>query len=432
MSKLTTAVIVGAGHRGLCYANYALKHPEEFKIVGVADPNAFRREQAARIHDIPPENCFSTAEELAARPRLADAVINGTMDREHVPTSIPLLRAGYHILLEKAIAPTEGAVRELQAVARETGRTVMICHVLRYAPFYLEVKKRVLAGEIGRLMSIVTEENVSYHHMAVGFVRGKWNREEVGTMLMTKCCHDLDLITWFMSGTLPTDRDARSGGTPKSVSSVGGLIYFRPENAPPGSGTRCLLDCAIEETCPYSAKKHYVEQGLWSFYAWEAIEDSDMSLETKLKSLREDNPLGRCVWHCDNDVVDHQAVNIEFSDGCTAVHNMVGGVSKPCRTIHLLGTEGEIQGVMDEGAFVIRHADARAGHEYSEETIDVRVSGDGHGGGDLRLAEDFVRTIQGESPSISCTSLEDSIYGHLIGFGADRSRREGRVIEITE
>ncbi|HET6454500.1 MAG TPA: Gfo/Idh/MocA family oxidoreductase, partial [Armatimonadota bacterium] len=133
MSKQITAVIVGAGHRGLCYAEYALRHPDEFKIVGVADPNAFRREQAARIHDIPPENCFQTAEELAARPRFADAVINGTMDREHVPTSLPLLKAGYHILLEKPIAPTEGAVRELQAVARETGRIVMICHVLRYA-----------------------------------------------------------------------------------------------------------------------------------------------------------------------------------------------------------------------------------------------------------------------------------------------------------
>ena len=421
MSKQITAIIVGAGHRGLCYANYALKHPEEFKIVGVADPNEFRQNQAARIHGIPAENCFSTAEELAARPRFADAIINGTMDRQHVPTSIPLLKAGYHLLLEKPIAPTEAAVRELQTVARETGRIAMICHVLRYAPFYRKIKETVLAGKIGRLMSIVTEENVSYHHMAVGFVRGKWNREEVGTMLMTKCCHDLDLITWFMSGTPPV-----------RVSSFGGLMYFKPENAPVGSGTRCLLDCAIEADCPYSAKKHYIEQGLWSFYAWECIESSDMSLETKLKSLREGNPFGRCVWHCDNDVVDHQAVNIEFADGCTAVHNMVGGVSKPCRTIHLLGTEGEIYGSVDEGAFVIRHPDAREGHEYSEERIDVNVSGDGHGGGDLRLAEDFVRTIRGEAPSISCTSLEDSIYGHLIGFGADRSRREGRVIHITE
>jgi len=417
----TTAIIVGAGHRGLCYADYALKHPEEFKIIGVADPNEFRRNQAARIHDIPLVNCFSSAEELAASPRIADAVINGTMDREHVPTSIPLLKAGYHLLLEKPIAPTEGAVRELQATARENGRTVMICHVLRYAPFYVEIKKRVLAGEIGRLMSIVTEENVSYHHMAVGFVRGKWNHEEVGTMLMTKCCHDLDLITWIMSGVAP-----------ESVSSIGGLMYFRPENAPAGSGTRCLADCAIEETCPYSAKKHYIEQGLWGSYAWECIEGSDMSLETKLKSLREDNPYGRCVWRCDNDTVDHQSVNILFADGTTAVHNMVGGVSRPCRTIHLLGTEGEIYGVMDEGSFVIRHPDARAGHEYSEETVDVRVSGDGHGGGDLRLAEDFVRTIRGEEPSISCTSLEDSIYGHLIGFRADRSRREGEVMEIEQ
>lgn len=421
-SKPVTAVVVGAGHRSVCYARYGLNHPDELKIVAVADPNEFRRAQVAREHGIPNEMCFASAEQLAARPRLADAAINGTMDRLHVLTALPLLEAGYDMLLEKPIAPTAEEVLQLRDAARRHGSRVMICHVLRYAPFYAAVRQRVADGEIGDLLSIQTQENVSYHHMAVGFVRGKWSRAETSApMLMAKCCHDLDLITWMKSGTAPT-----------AVSSFGSRTHFRPERAPAGSGTRCLLDCAIEADCPYSARKHYIEQGLWGFYAWECIEHESPDADRKLESLAEDNPFGRCVWACDNDVVDHQSVIVEFADGCTAAHNMIGGTSRPCRSIHLIGTEGEIQGVMDEGSYVVRHPDARAGHEYSEERVEINVKGDGHGGGDHRLVADFVRVLRGEPASISTTSLEDSIYGHLIGFAAEESRRERAVVPIQE
>lgn len=420
MGKQVTAVIVGAGHRGLCYAGYALSHPDELKIVAVVDPAEHRLAGAAKIHDIPKEMCFRSVEELIARPKLADAVINGTMDRLHIPTSLPLLEAGYDLLLEKPIAPSAADVLQLRDTARKHERKVMICHVLRYAPFYTAIRQLVADGEIGDLISVQTQENVSYHHMAVGFVRGKWRREgESNSMLMAKCCHDLDLITWMKSGIAPA-----------RVSSFGSLTQFKPENAPEGSGTRCLSDCKIEETCPYSAKKHYIEQGFWGFYAWEPVEHLGLDEAGKLESLRTDNPYGRCVWRCDNDVVDHQSVIVEFADGSTATHNMTGATSRPSRWMHLIGTKGEIEGVMDEGSFVIRHMDARRGHEYTEKQVNVKVTGDGHGGGDLRLAEDFVHVLQGKPHSISTTSLDDSIYGHLIGFAADESRHEGRVVEI--
>jgi len=257
-----TAVLVGLGHRSLLYGSYARKCPGELEIVGVADPDEERRRRAAEIFDVPPDRCFRTAEELADRPAFADAAINGTMDRQHVPTTLPLLEAGYHVLLEKPISPSQEGLFELVAMAKRTGRTLMICHVLRYAPFYVAVRERVLAGEIGEIISVLTVENVSYHHMAVGFVRGKWNRRDRSNpMLLAKCCHDLDLICWMKSGVAPT-----------RVASHGSLMYFRPEKAPPGSGARCLVDCQIEEACPYSARKNYVEQGLWRFYAWNPLE----------------------------------------------------------------------------------------------------------------------------------------------------------------
>ncbi len=423
-----TAIIVGAGHRALTYASYASQHPDRLRIVGVADPNPTRRAIAARLFDLPESRQFMSAEEVAAGPRLADAAINGTMDAQHVPTSLPLLEAGYDLLLEKPFAVSEAELWQLARASRDHGRRVMICHVLRYAPFYAAIRQQVMHGAIGDLLSLHTSELVSYHHMAVGFVRGKW-RSQAGcgsSMLMSKCCHDLDLIAWMHSGVAP-----------RRVSSFGSNLQFRPERAPAGSGARCLVDCAIEPDCLYSARKHYIDHPeRWRFYVWGAFENADdpaagqLTEERRILSLQTDNPYGRCVWRCDNDVVDHQSVLVEFADGVTATHDMVGGAARPCRTIHLVGTRGEIQGALEEGRFVIRHLDPRPGREYAEEEIDTQTSGDGHGGGDLRLVDDFVRLLTGEPPSISCTSLDDSLYGHLIGFRADQSMQAGRVMDM--
>lgn len=417
-----TAVIVGAGHRGVGYARLSLSKPELLKIVGVADPDPVRRRRAAAMFDIPTQFQFETAQQMAEVPRFADAVINGTMDRDHVPTTLPLLEAGYHVLLEKPICPTREELLELLATVRRTNRILNIGHVLRYAPFYATIKQRVMAGDIGEIYAIHTCEAVSYHHMAAAFVRGKWRLRSTNPMLLAKCCHDLDLIAWFKSGVAPT-----------TVASMGARTVFREENAPEGAGTRCLVDCTIEDRCPYSARKNYLEQKLWGTYVWESIEHlEDPTDEDREHSLREDNPYGRCVYRTDGDVVDHQSVLIQFEDGTTATHDMVTGTPRPGRSIHLWGTEGEIEGFMEDGSFVVRHADARAGHEYSEEAVDVNVSMDMHGGGDMRLVEDFVRVVRGEQPSISSTNILDSIYGHLIAFAADDAMMQGRVVEIEK
>ena len=179
MPKQITAIIVGAGHRALLYSLYALQHPEEFRIVGVADPDPIRRRKTAQMHGFGEDMCFESAEALARQPKLADAVINGTMDTQHIPTSIPLLRRGYDMLLEKPFAVNEEEMWQLQKVAQETGRKVMICHVLRYAPFYAAVKERLLSGQIGDIINIQATEHVSYHHLAVSFVRGKWGNEQI-------------------------------------------------------------------------------------------------------------------------------------------------------------------------------------------------------------------------------------------------------------
>ncbi len=437
---MLTAIIVGAGHRALTYASYAQQYPDELRIVGVADPLAPRRQLVADRYDLAPEQCFASAEELAAQGKLADFVINGTMDHQHVSTSLPLLAAGYDLLLEKPFATNESELWTLVDAARQHQRQVIICHVLRFAPFYAAIRQKVLDGAIGEILNLQAVEHVSYHHMAVGFVRGKWNskRRCFSPMLMAKCCHDLDLITWMMSGVAPL-----------RVASFGSNYQFRPEKAPPGAGTRCLVDCPIEADCLYSARKHYIDHpNRWAFYVWDVLQHGQsanqnasarydtLTLDEKIESLKNDNPYGRCVWKCDNDVVDHQSVAIEFANGATATLNMVGGAARPARMIHMVGTHGEIQGTLEESRFVIRHIDPRPGHEYSEQVVDLNIGGDmagafgGHGGGDLRLMADFVHLLKGEPRSISTTTLEDSINGHLIGFCADQAMEERRVVEV--
>jgi len=421
--KPITAVIVGAGHRAIIYAKLALQKPELLRIVGVADPDPIRREKTREMFGFPEENCFEDAAALAAVPKFADAVINGTMDQQHVETAVPLLEKGYDMLLEKPFATNEAEMRRLVDCVRKKGNKVMICHVLRYTPFYLSIKERVAAGEIGDIINIQMNEHVSYHHLSTSYVRGKWANSDVchTTMLLAKCCHDIDLMMWMMAETRPV-----------TVCSFGSKFQFKPENALKEAGTRCLVDCPLVETCRYSAKRLYLDQPeRWAFYIWDKLEGLEHPTEQdRVNLLKGDSNYGKCIYKCNNNVVDHQSVLVNFASGATGTHNMVGGASKSERRIHIIGTLGEIYGDFEESKFYISKIHPTKTDEKTVEEVDLHVTGDmvgaygGHGGGDERLAEDFVNFLQGGKTSLACTSIFDSVAGHLCVYLADRSREQ--------
>ena len=422
-----TAIIVGAGHRSFVYSELAKTNPEMLKIVGVADPNPIRRKKAMDYFGFKEDMCFENAEELAKKGKLADTVINGTMDEQHLETAVPLLNAGYDMLLEKPFAPNEEEMRQIVNCAKKNNSKVMICHVLRYTPFYYDIKERIVNGEIGDIINIQTTEHVSYHHLSTSYIRGKWaNSDKCHTsMLLAKCCHDLDIIMWMMSETKP-----------KQISSFGGKFQFKPENAPKEAGTICMKDCPLVDTCVYSTKRLYIDHpDRWAFYVWDALEGKkNISIEDKIALMKSDNPYARCIYKCDNNVVDHQSVLINFESGATGTHNMVGGSAEPRREIHIIGTKGEIFGNFEESKFTVLKIDPSPdahNEECDVEEVDLRVTGDmvgaygGHGGGDERLAADFVKFIRGEKPSLACTSIFDSVAGHLSVYLADKSRENG-------
>ncbi|MBQ9229098.1 MAG: Gfo/Idh/MocA family oxidoreductase [Eubacterium sp.] len=426
MNRPITAIIVGAGHRAFVYSELAKTNPEMLKIVGVADPNPVRRQKAREYFGFSEEMCFSSAQELAKHGKLADAVINGTMDEQHLETAIPLLDAGYDMLLEKPFAVNEEEMWQIVNCAKRNDAKVMICHVLRYTPFYYAIKERVASGEIGDIINIQTTEHVSYHHLSTSYVRGKWANSKKchTTMLLAKCCHDLDIMMWLMSDTKPV-----------SISSFGSRFQFRSENAPEGAGTVCMRDCPLVDTCDFSTKRLYIDHpDRWAFYVWDALENKENpTLEDKIALMKSDSPYARCIYKCDNDVVDHQSVLVNFASGATGTHNMVGGSAEPRRNIHIIGTKGEIFGNFEESKFTVLKIDPspQAHHEECDvEEVDLRVTGDmvgaygGHGGGDERLAADFVKFIRGEQPSLACTSIFDSVAGHLSVYRADQSRED--------
>ena len=432
--KPVTAIILGAGHRAMAYADFSLAHPDLLQIVGVADLDEYRRKMVMEKFGFSEEFCFESAEALAKAPKFADAVINGTMDEQHVETSIPLLEKGYDMLLEKPFAVNDEEMERLLSVVRKHNNKVMICHVLRYTPFYSTIKEKLISGAIGEVINIQTVENVSYHHLSTSFVRGKWgNSKKCHTsMLLAKCCHDMDIMMWMMAET-----------EPEKITSFGGKYQFIPENAPEGAGTVCMKDCPHVDTCVYSTKRLYIDHpDRWAFYVWDKLEHiENPTIEDKIALMKSDSPYARCIYKCDNDVVDHQSVLVNFESGATGTHNMVGGSSQSLRKIHIIGTKGEIFGNFEESKYTVLKINPSPDAHNEEcdiEEVDLNITGDmvgafgGHGGGDERLSEDFVKFIRGEKPSLACTSIFDSMAGHMSVYCADNSRENGGIPQIVE
>lgn len=424
MKKPITAIIVGGGHRSFIYADYSLKHPDELKIVGIADPDKSRRDDAAQKFGFSEEYCFNDALELASHGRLADVIINGTMDQDHVATSVPLLECGYDMLLEKPFATNKKEMLELADTVKKHGNKVMICHVLRYSDFYKEIKKLIVNGTLGDIISIQLCEDVSYHHYATSYVRGKWgNSNDSGTsMLLAKCCHDMDLMMWLMGHT-----------EPEYVSSTGSLQYFRKENAPADAGERCMIDCKHVDTCSLSARRIYLDlPGRWDFYVWPELHSA--SYDEKYEFLKNESPFGRCAFKCNNNVVDHQNVIVKFKDGSTGSHNLTGGCAFSQRIIRVIGTKAEINGTFESQKFTLSYVNPHAEDDHISEVYDLSEkcsASIGHGGGDHALVADFVKYIRNEETSLSCTSIFDSIAGHNAVFAADESmENNGAAVKI--
>lgn len=391
------AIVLGAGYRGRAYADYAQAHPEALEIVGVADP--------AQADTIPaPRTWADWRACLEERPE-ADLAIVALPDALHHEPALMALRAGYHLILEKPIAPTAEQCREVIAEAVARGRLVMVGHVLRHTRLYAHVKAILASGELGEAVSIAHQESMGYWKAAHSYCRGSWAcAEKSSPIILAKCSHDFDLFAWWL------DKPCRT------VSSLGSIAHFRRDRMPPGAAERCV-DCPrhIAERCVWNAVTQYVERDELRYLF------ADPSREAMLELVRT-SPYGRCVYACDNDVPDHQAVMMAFEGGALVTHMMTGFTAENVRSTRIACTRGEI--LCDGAHLTVRRFDG-APAETAVPSRYLAPNASRHDGGDFNLVAETLRLIRRADPGDIRHVTEQALQSHLICFAAERSRLSG-------
>jgi predicted dehydrogenase len=410
-TKPIELVLLGAGSRGMfAYGAYAQANPHRVRFVAVAEPDGGRRQRFATEHRIPVERAFASWEEALAAPQLAEGLLNATMDQAHVPSTLAALARGYHVLLEKPMAVTpEDCLRLVQA-AEHAGRILQICHVLRYTRFWGLLHEIVTSGRLGRIISVEHRENVAFWHMAHSFVRGNWSSAlRSAPMILAKCCHDMDILHWNLQAPV------------RRLSSFGRLSHFRPENAPTGAPTRCTDGCPAQDDCPYYAPRQYLRDDT----GWPTnVISLDLTMESRLQALRS-GPYGRCVYHCDNDVVDHQVINFELENDVTVAFTMHGHSHDNVRTMRYDGTRATLRA--SEAADELILYDHLT---LNEERLRPGPVVGGHGGGDTGVMNAFLAALRSPG-SVPLTSARASLESHLMAFAAEHARLEGTLLEMS-
>lgn len=402
--------IVGAGQRGANYAGWVGRHGDRAQVVAVAEPRAYQRESLAREHGV--GHVFTSWEELAAAPRLADAAIVATQDAEHVAPAVALARKGYHLLVEKPLARTPEECATLVAAVTEAGVLFAVCHVMRYRPYTKLVKRLVDEGRLGEIVSVQHLEPVGHWHYAHSYVRGNWRRsDQASFMLLAKSGHDIDWLRHIVGK--PIDR----------VSSFGSLRHFRRESQPVGAADRCL-DCAVEPACPYSASRLYLGMVRSGRTEWPVSVLTDEITEDGVTEALRNGPYGRCVYACDNDVVDHQVVAMEFGGGVTGTFTMTGFTPHMDRLTRIFGTRGYLDG--DGTTVRVHDFTSDTASVFSTESEGLSTE-EGHNGGDAGLMEAFTTAVETGDAGHILSGAAESLESHRAVFAAERSRLSGGV-----
>ena len=190
----------------------------------------------------------------------------------------------------------------------------------------------------------------------------------------------------------------------------------------------------MKDQCIFDAEKIYItgeKTGLMHGGNWiSSVLSVENTVESTYEALRH-GPYGRCVYHCDNNVVDHQQTNLLMEDGMTIQFTMCAFTEDCYRYFKAMGTKGEIEADMKSNIIRIRV------FGKGEEVIDLKaLSSDlkGHGGGDSGIIEDFLNMlIDGAEPTERTTTLEHSMESHYVALAAEASRlRGGELIDLEE
>ena len=415
VKQAVSVVIIGIGNRGATYARYAGKFPQVMKIVGIVDNNTVRLKKYAKMYNVPLEYQFNSLEDFYAAPKFCDAAIIATPDDLHYVPTMKALDKGYHVLLEKPMCQTEKECRDVLKKAHETGLIVGLCHVLRFAPYFVALREVIKAGMIGDVVNIQHMEPIKYSHMAHSYVRGIWRDSKKSTpIILAKSCHDLDIIRYLVDKPCET------------IIADGSLYLFRPEMAPEGAPARCTDGCPHESRCPYSAFRIYLRDRA---HLRHVVEEGYAAKESDILEAINIGPYGRCVYRCDNDQPDHYVANMVFKDGVTASFSMDAFTPYGGRRTRIMGTMGFIEG--DGKQFVLTQFATGQTHVWNAKVAEIPEYKDsGHGGGDHGALRDFIEAVSWNDPGRMTSTVDISVESHIMGFDAEKSRKTGKKQKV--
>lgn len=419
MAKTLRLACIGCGARAQTYTSLASKKPDLFQIVAGADPVADRVEKIRRVSGNGGFRGFPSADALLAAGKIADVMIIATQDNAHYENCKAALRLGYDVLLEKPISTTVEQVLEIERLATQANRRVMVCFVLRFAAFYRKVKEVIKSGALGEIISIQASEGVNPWHQAHSFVRGHW--AVVGKsspMILSKCCHDTDIVHWLV------------GRRCTKIASFGSLGFFRPQNAPATAPARCTDGCPVGDTCAYNALRYTTDMRVpWLAMVYDRAQEATAE---EITSWLRTSPWGRCVYRCDNDAVDRQVIAMEFEGGITGTFAMTAFATG--RHIEICGTRGVLKG----GESYRQHFGTHLillPHEGEPSRYTVQAEDGGyelHGGGDAGLVNALYEEMTKPPGAPLEAGIESTVHSHLIGFAAEEARITGRTVDLAE
>ena len=418
MSKITVA-IAGLGSRGLqTYAKCLEKFADRAEIVAVADIRPDRVAVAAEKYNIPADKCFDSVESMLQQPKLADLLLICTPDDVHYQPAMDGLKRGYHLLLEKPAARSVKECRDIAQLAEEKGLNVVVCHVLRYTVFYKKIKELIDAGRVGDIMNVEAIERVGYWHQAHSFVRGNWLvAADTTPMILAKCCHDMDMILWL------------TGKKCEKVTSFGHLSHYNAANKPEGAPERCADGCPHADTCLYNAERYYLDCFKRGGNSWPVNVVAPEPTEEKIIEALKVKDYGRCVYQMNNDVVDHQVMNLLLEDDVTVAFTMTAFSDKGGRCMRVMGTKAEIFADMEKDIIQIMPFGGEM-EEFDIRKIATDLSG--HGGGDIKMVEDYLDVLEGKPMPSAMTTIARSVESHYVALAAEESRLNGGQLVLID
>lgn len=405
-------VIIGSGLRGMyTYAKFIKNNSNICEIVGVVEPKKGRLELFSNEYNIQDKYCFESIEDFFKCEKIADAVIIATKDDMHYELAKIALEIGYEVLLESPLANTLDQIVHLNELSNKySERTFMVSNELKYTPFFYRLKEIIESKELGQLISIQYNKNIGYFDFIHDHVRGSWrNSSDTSPLILSKGCNDIDILLYLTESAC------------EKISSFGNLNYFNSRYHTEDMSENCF-NCKVEESCPYSSKKIYIDKN-------RNINTAVHINPTKenLTEILQKGPYGRCVYKCDNNVVDNMASILQFENGTTATFNLSAFTKESDINIKLMFSRGEV-----EGSFINNEIKLRKFGQDEATVIIPCNSSEINNFGINELIKDFVKAIKNKDSSMIKCNVKDSIESHIIAFAAEYSRISDEVIYLKD